>query len=476
MSGVEPKHPAPLLRVDGTVEFESAEAFRHHLGAFLERGCLLVRPERPLRPFESLSLRLVPPKPALAVEVKGEVASSVEESVLIRLIDFDVRALRAASEALGAAGTAASRRSAPEVSSEQGSAGTSAVLALLKGRHSFKNPQTPHQWLALPVSRAPSAEQLAAPPLPLVLRFLPALRANAVRLAVSSPSGREVECFVIHGKELRSAIPPDSLLAAMAQPGGTYEVASAEPGRTSHSLTLQAFRLRLLRELLKKHPEEDLAAAMSGQYGSAPRLTEAGAKLLPRLPLSDAQRRVARTTITGERALAQVLLTGIGEKSSWQLVYLLQLLGGLEWVEVETRDVVADELEQTLARVREADHFAVLEAHFTSSPKAIEKAYRRMKGTYGPGSQAQRKSPGAAEEICRRVEAAYAVIKSKEGRRAYRAERFPKVRMDYAASLVHAQAQMAQLRGDLTTARDLLEAAIELHPCAEYLADLQRMR
>src|SRR5439155_13973491 len=114
----------------------------------------------------------------------------------------------------------------------------------------------------------------------------------------------------------------------LAEPGGTFEVRLEEP-RAGQSFPITTLRAQVMRELVKRLTEDELAAGLSSRHGQSPRLTDSGRRLLPYLKLSDAQVRTAQRMLDGEHALGDVLGAGIGARTTWQLIYQLQVLGAL---------------------------------------------------------------------------------------------------------------------------------------------------
>ncbi len=475
-----------VLRPDGGVDFGSAQDYVAHHDAFLAQGAVLVKPERKVQPFESVSLALHLPGAAAPLPVKGEVASMMGDQVLIRLVDLDdaKRASLTQARAAALAGAAAKppastpSKAAPPTPAP-GAAGepkAPEMPADLHGTRRFRNPTDPREFLAMPLSRSPTPEEMASAPMPLLLRWLVQRKEKAVSVVVRPREVRPATILLVEGQEVRTSTPWEAAVKAFAAPAGEIEIKPVEPGRHPYSAQAGTFRFLVLKDLIKHHREEELAAAMSGHHGLSPRLTDAGATILPHLQLSDSQKRVARRMLDGKYTLLEVVHNGIGVRSTWHILYLLQVVGGLAWGDPPPRTSTAEELNGHLEFIRTADHFSALELHYTSSAASIERAYRRLQGIYGPGTLADEKWPAQAREIMRRIDDSYAAVRTAEGRKAYRAERWPAVRMDHAASVVHQQALMAEMRREFALAIDLLEAAIELDPSPEYRATLARFR
>lgn len=348
-----------------------------------------------------------------------------------------------------------------------------------KPERTFKNPPAPQDFLALPLLRPPTVEQVPEPSMPLVLQWLASLKAPAVSMRLKLGRSRDLFTYVLWGQELRSSTPIDALVRAMGEPTGQLELKPVPDAtaRAPFSASLSSIRFSVLREVLKKYGEPELNAALSARMGMSPKLNAHGMGLLRVLGLSESQLRMAQRLLSGSHPLDVVLNNGIGIRSTWAVIYLEQLLGGLTWVEPPPREnVLVEELRVLTERVRVVDYFEVLGLHYTSPPRAVDRAFERLKREYGPGSPAASQSAKLADDIWQRVQQAYAALKTTAGRKQYRKERFPNVRLDYSAQIVSSQSQLAEMRGELDLAIDLMEAAIELNPTPDFMAHLARVR
>jgi hypothetical protein len=341
----------------------------------------------------------------------------------------------------------------------------------------FVNPKLPQDFLALPVTRAPSAEQMATPATVTLWMWLLNRKSEIVTLKVTS-GARQAEVTVVKGEFALVNVPPDSALKTLAEPAGTYEVQvlAVEP-KVRYRQPAPSFGLALLKEYTKHFIEPDYAAAMSGRHGQSPKMSERGKTLVRTVGLSDVQQRIANRMLTGNYSLDEVLNNGVGIRSSWQMVFLMQVPGGLEWADPPPRQsILIDEMQATLQRIRGQDHFTALGLHLTSSPKTVERTYQRLRTQYGPGSASQKLSPQVCNAIWAFMESCYKTVADPTGRRAYRASAFPGVRLEYSAQLVYEQARLAMLRREVNFALDLMEAVLELCPTKEYLEAYKKMR
>lgn len=135
---------------------------------------------------------------------------------------------------------------------------------------------------------------------------------------------------------------------------------------------------------------------------------------------------------------------------------------------------VEDDLRALYERRSRGNLFDALGLHFTDAPSRIRDAYRAVVAEYRSGSPAHGRSPAHADLLLKLANDAWAVLSDKGSRRRYRREILG-VDVDSAAQLLASKSRLAMSRGDLAAARELLEAAADLHPDPEYLEDLRNL-
>lgn len=135
---------------------------------------------------------------------------------------------------------------------------------------------------------------------------------------------------------------------------------------------------------------------------------------------------------------------------------------------------VEDDLKALYERRSRGNLFDALGLHFTDAPSRIRDAYRGIVAEYRSGSAAHRRSPAEAGMLLKLANQAWAVLSDKGSRRRYRREILG-VDVDSAAQLLASKSKLAMSRSDLVAARELLEAAADLHPDPEYLEDLRNL-
>src|SRR5438067_10268570 len=80
---------APLLKADGALVYSSPESFRRHYELYLARGGALVRPEAPLRPLETVQVRIALPAPASGeLSLEAQVTNLMGALCLLHFTDL----------------------------------------------------------------------------------------------------------------------------------------------------------------------------------------------------------------------------------------------------------------------------------------------------------------------------------------------------------------------------------------------------
>jgi hypothetical protein len=133
-----------------------------------------------------------------------------------------------------------------------------------------------------------------------------------------------------------------------------------------------------------------------------------------------------------------------------------------------------DEIRSLYEARSKGNLFDALGLHFTDAPSRIRAAHHAIVDEYRPGSPAHRRSPTYADLIVKLATQAWSVLSDKGSRRRYRRE-ILSVDCDSAAQILASKSKFAMSRGDLAAARELLEAAADLHPDPEYVEDLRNL-
>jgi hypothetical protein len=492
----------PHLKPDGHVAFANAQAFKDCVAGELSKGLLHVMAAQELAPAATLDVVLEVPGGA-PLPLKAEVASfeNGEADLCLTGLDDTIRAslTAAASTARDGAPAASPAKAsppkaiaapppaaapvpaaapAPAPSEAPPAADAGGRIPAFAAKGAFLNPKLPQEFLSLPITRPPTPEQVAHPAMVAVLMWLINRKAEILTLKVNIAAGnRQAEITVVNGEQALAAIPMDAALKIFSEPEGTYEVTrvAAEP-KVRYHVAAPTLGLSLLREYTKRYIEPEYAQAMSGRHGQSPKMSTRGKTLVRALGLSDVQLRIANRMLTGQYSLDEVLNNGVGLRSSWQMLFQLQVLGGIDWGEPPPRqNIMVDEMQAMYGRIKGQDCFTAMGLHLSSSPRAVKRMYERLRTMYGPDSASHRLSAKVCEGIWAHMEKCYQVIGTVEGRRAYRAEAFPGTKLDYSARLVYDQARLAMLRGEREFAIDLMEGVLELCPTSEYQAQMQKM-
>ena len=467
----------PVLRADGKVEFESAEALREHYDTFLSQGGVLVRADRPPAAFATIELMLLSPSSPDTLAAKAQACAVSEAGVFFRFVEF--------GDALKAELKAFAERP-PTLSRAGGDSGTGATPApgpqparavALPDTGRFKNPALPQDFLALPLVRSPTPEQQASPPMPLLLQALAGRTGPCTRLVARAGGNKHVELFFTPGAPVQFGVPAKAVVAALAEQNGSYELSSVAAPQLHYSLPMGELQCAVIKELVKRYVEPDLRAAMAGRMGQSPKLGPTAARLLKRFSLSEAQNRIALRMLTGAYALDEVLYTGIGVRSTFQVLYLLEATGALEWADPPPKSsVLLDELKATLDRIRGADHFdaGALPVDAAAADRARLRPPSRDVRPRGRGAArveaARRRPVGAHGEGLRGGEHSGRAQGLPQGALPRRAPR-----LRGRAHLRPGDARRAALRL-AAVARPARDSSAELNPLAEYAAAYRRVQ
>ncbi|MBN2497386.1 MAG: hypothetical protein JXR96_22535 [Deltaproteobacteria bacterium] len=167
-----------------------------------------------------------------------------------------------------------------------------------------------------------------------------------------------------------------------------------------------------------------------------------------------------------------------------RLVYLALTLTSLGLIEIheESLDENAEDplalLEADLAKLEKADHFARAGVHWSAHESSYGPTFQKMERTYGPHGKLARKSDHAAKMCQRRLEMARVAqeyLKDRSRRVGHRKQVIAESQLQHSAELLVKQAELHILKLNWRRARELLEAAIEMHPLPEYKEKLGKV-
>jgi hypothetical protein len=326
------------------------------------------------------------------------------------------------------------------------------------------NPRTLRELLTLPAHRPVTDDDLRRPSVPLLLRWLRTTR-GVFRIDFARSGQAIHSVFVVDGRELRSPVALPSLGRALADAELDYEMHElGKAPSTTHTLRTLHLMAEVIRSMLGQHAPEEIARHFP--HTGDPRLVRAVTTVADALAFPSTHTRLLKQAFAGDEAIEDILKNPIGLRTAWDILVLLELFGGLQFVAGERRTAapigrVGDLPPEAML---EKDLFAVLGLHWSSSPNEIAPAYMATRQQWtGP----RRPADGAlAERILARIEEAHRTLRDDVRRQAYRRQTFNLV-WSHQAQLLVAQAKLAIYRKDAGEARRLLTAAEDCSPSAE---------
>jgi uncharacterized protein (TIGR02266 family) len=232
------------------------------------------------------------------------------------------------------------------------------------------------------------------------------------------------------------------------------------------------FTLSLVRALVHQASLEELRAALPPQL--APHTRPSAADLVAALGLSASERRFLERLAGRDTTAALLANAGISPLAGGRVLFLLDVLGGLDWEEPADSGGADDPVEAFWARLAVGNLFDQVGGHYSTPPPRLRGAYDALLGELGPGCAAHRRSPEYAVKIVEQAKRAWAVVRNRGMRREYRNEQL-RIDVRSAANVLVQEAKVALMRGHDPDAREAFAAAYDLIPHPEYLAAWRKL-
>lgn len=148
------------------------------------------------------------------------------------------------------------------------------------------------------------------------------------------------------------------------------------------------------------------------------------------------------------------------------LLYAFELLDArVEPLRITQNLDVKEAVEARLTAVNTGSHFEILDVHWTAHPREIETKYRQEVARF----EGYLTREGLSDELAADVrlvrlsfDEAWRVLSDPVQRHAFRARSYTRQQIEFAASFLHQQSELAVFRADERTARLQLEAALDL--------------
>jgi hypothetical protein len=387
---------------------------------------------------------------------------------------------------------ASATQSVPAVSKEPTTGSFPAVPSrafTLARQGTVANPTTAAGILALPMARPPSEAELAAPSMPLLLRWLRTTR-GSLRLEVTAPDHPVFTAVFVDGREVRTPASLTGLGKSFALPKMTYSVIDLgrPPTLTTTGRTLHLIA-ETIRGLCQQIEVEELSRAFPRRENRCPR---AVSDIAAGLGLPQQHMRFIKTDVDGNQFLDEIARAAVGGRVVWETMVLLELFNALTWDEApegkkqgrtgpiatpseRTGNFSTDALDAAWLPFEGKDHFGVLGLHWSSSPTEVAPAFQKLKSEYGPNGMKRPSDAKVAERIVKRLEEAYKVLNETNARRAYRREKYNLVWAHQAQLLVQ-KAKLAIYRKDIQEAMNALLAAEDMASTDEARAMLASIK
>ncbi len=464
----------------GRVSYPDGEAVRRDLEPYLGHRVLFVAGAAFPPSMDDFSFELALPG-GTVIATRGKVISNPPGTALIQITQWSDSMWLAIQKA--AAGPSATPEPAPEkpaqpilqaqeAPSEWTEVNTQAARGLaplppskLAGK--LRGVAAAADLAALAIQPDDLKSELGDTSLARVVRWLGARRATGV-LTVRL-GDKPLELVFRKGRIALTERTQNSLTAAATSSGEyAFDTREAPDPGGARSFAPWNFAVVLTRAAVREQSLETLRAVLP--MADAPKLRDATRDLLGTLDLGGPERRFCERRLDGSEAMAKLLKNpGMAEHTVMRLLVLVELLGLIEFVDptfTSSARTEVDELQATFERRKVGNLFERVGVHHSDPPSRLKQAYDTLVAELSPGAPAEQRSPEYAAKLLALAREAWAVIGERDSRQKYRKETL-QVDVVHNAALMAEQAKVANLHGDTARARELLEAACDLHGTPE---------
>lgn len=309
--------------------------------------------------------------------------------------------------------------------------------------------------------------------LPNLLLRIERARLARVRVEFQPPRGRALSLHIEHGRPIVLATEKSLVRELFSLSEGQWslhEPSSALSGPTLTS-SMFAFVVEGCQSILRMSTQAELEAIFADQRGLAPTVREARRWVIQKLGLHDRERRMVEHELDGQQSLDTLLGGATASRSS--LLHLLGLLAAFDVVSFEPLAAkqgpdALSVLQARRERGLTANHFEVLDTHWSAPPADIEAAWLKVERETGPRSEAMARSPDDATAVYARAREAWDVLRDDMRRIAYTRRVLPTVNFEMLAPLV--QGRVVALSMQKGSPRDLDDARRLLRELSPTLA------
>jgi len=383
-----------------------------------------------------------------------------QDSVVVSdATDLDAnRARRRAAAARFTSSPPGSRSSRP--------AGASALPRPTGGK--IVGPRTAGDVLGMPLSRPLSPGDLNPIYLPVLFRRVLAGRDTQGQVVITAPS-YEMEFTLSGGSAALTKADHSKLVQAFDLPAAEWKLAGADKvDRNSEFHPLARVALAGVRRILRTLRADELEEAFGERLDLAAQVRPDRLAVPKRLGLGRRDLRFLDRYVDGAASARTAAHEGgLGPSTALQLLALLDLYDVLDWEEAAGGDTGSDrargdDLAQVASKLDRANHFEVLQVHWSATDRELEERAKERLAEFGEDSAAARVAPEACAQLRSRIEKAYGVLKDPTDRVAYRNEVYGDIDFEAARDLAATRSAALSMRGDAIEARKDELAAQEL--------------
>jgi hypothetical protein len=198
------------------------------------------------------------------------------------------------------------------------------------------------------------------------------------------------------------------------------------------------------------------------------------------LRLDEKELRFLNVTLIAPTRLRTIFsVSALNRSQTLRTLYALFFLRCLDFVTtfLPPETEFLPHLNRVWSEVQTANHYEVLQVHWTSLGPAIEKMYQKTKNEWEEMLKAHQNKPDHAsliQKILGRIDESYRYLSDDDRRRQYRDDLIEAPKRLFSAELLSQHARTYILRGDRKQALGYIQMAVDIAPAnAEYRALLR---
>ncbi len=327
-------------------------------------------------------------------------------------------------------------------------------------------PVTATELLGMAISRPLTQDDLDPIYLPVLFTRVLARQDTQGMIEITAPS-YELQFDLSGGNAALTKAEHAKLERAFDLPRADWKLSStSDLSRDSEFYPLARVALTGLRRTIRTLRADELEDAFGERLDLAPQIRADRLALPKRLGLGRRELRFVDQYLDGSMSAKTAADSGgLGASSVLQLLALLDLYNVLDWdvvVAAEQDAAHPKGVATTAAKLKRANHFEVLQVHWSASERELETSFERRLAEFTADSLDGKQAPDVCAEIRSRIEQAYDVLRDPARRVAYRNEVYDSVDFEAARDLAATRSAALAMRGDAIEARKDELAAAEL--------------